>query len=372
MEAVSILFVLPSGGGGGGSNSVAQEAMGLAHLGIDVRIGVNAPNYEKFLASYPELQVLKIFVLSYADSTELAQHMASCSAAVATTNASVFDVHEARIQLQKANLGASIGYAYYVQDYEPLFYPPNTEQWARAYQSYSVLKDAMLFAKTQWICDVVYANHGIKVMKVKPSLDHDVHFPNLRRAGSTLSIVAMLRPSTPRRAPKRTIRILNAIAERFGDVSLQVFGSDTVELKSAGIDLPPKIRNWGVLKRFEVPEVLRSADLFLDLSDYQAFGRTGLEAMACGCIPIVPVLGGAGEYAVHGHNAFVVDTRCDQAILSAVDTFVSMTPQVRAGMRQIALEAAAEFTVVKAALSELRIFQQLVTDRVPPDEVPRA
>ena len=43
MESVSVLFVLPSGGGGGGPNSVAQETMGLARLGVDARIGVNAP-----------------------------------------------------------------------------------------------------------------------------------------------------------------------------------------------------------------------------------------------------------------------------------------------------------------------------------------
>ncbi len=75
------------GGGGGGSNSVAQEAMGLARLGVDVRLAVNAPNYSKFLASYPELEALKIPVLSYADGAGLAQHFASCQIAVATTNA---------------------------------------------------------------------------------------------------------------------------------------------------------------------------------------------------------------------------------------------------------------------------------------------
>jgi glycosyltransferase involved in cell wall biosynthesis len=159
---------------------------------------------------------------------------------------------------------------------------------------------------------------------------------------------------------------MNAIAKRFGDVSLQVFGSENEELNSAGIELPSQMKNWGVLKRAEVPELLRTADLFLDLSDYQAFGRTGLEGMACGCVPIVPVLGGAREYAVHGHNAFVVDTRSDQAILDAVGTFVSMAPKVREGMRQVALEAAAEFTVAKAALSELRLFSQLVADRPSP------
>jgi glycosyltransferase involved in cell wall biosynthesis len=360
MEAVSIMFVLPSGGGGGGSNSVAQEAMGLARLGVDVRLAVNVPNYSKFLASYPELEALKIPVLSYADGAGLAEHLASCQIAVATTNASVFDVANARAEMMKGEPKAAPKFAYYVQDYEPLFYPANSERWVKAGQSYTALKDAMLFAKTNWLCDIVYANHGIKVLKVIPSIDHEVHYPNLRRAGSPLSVVAMLRPATPRRAPKRTVRIMRAIAGKYADVSMQVFGASDEELEAAGIVLPANVENWGVLKRSQVPDLLRASDLFLDLSDYQAFGRTGLEGMACGCIPIVPVLGGAGEYAVHGRNAFVVDTRCDQEVLSAIDTFITMDASSRAEMRLSALETSAQYTITKAALSELRIIRQFV------------
>lgn len=361
METLSVMFVLPSGGGGGGSNSVAQEAMGLARLGVDVRLAVNVPNYGKFLASYPELEARKIPVLSYADGAGLAQHFASCQIAVATTNASVFDVASARAEMMKGEPKAAPKFAYYVQDYEPLFYPANSERWVKAGQSYTILKDALLFAKTNWLCDIVYANHGIKVSKVVPSIDHEVHYPNLRRAGSPLSVVAMLRPPTPRRAPRRTVRIMRAIAEKFSDVSMQVFGASDEELEAAGIGLPTNVKNWGVLKRSQVPDLLRASDLFMDLSDYQAFGRTGLEAMACGCISIVPILGGTAEYAVHGRNSFVVDTRSDNEILNVVKVFVEMDSKSRTEMRQLALETAANFTVEKAALSEHRIFREFAS-----------
>lgn len=359
MESLSVMFVLPSGGGGGGSNSVAQEAMGLARLGVDVRLAVNVPNYGKFLASYPELGALKIPVLSYADGAGLAQHFASCKIVVATTNASVFDVANARVEMMKGEPTAVPKFAYYVQDYEPLFYPASSERWIKAGQSYTILKDALLFAKTNWLCDIVYANHGIKVSKVTPSIDHDVFYPDLKHRNPALVVAAMLRPATPRRAPARTIRALKEIAKKYANVSMQVFGVSEEELGTAGIELPPNVKNWGLLRRAEVPELLRHTDLFLDLSDYQAFGRTGLEGMACGCIPVVPVLGGTAEYALHGRNAFVVDTRSDDEILKAVDTFVSMSADVRWEMRQAAMETAAGFTITKAALSELRIFRQL-------------
>lgn len=359
METLSVMFVLPSGGGGGGSNSVAQEAMGLARLGVDVRLAVNMPNYGKFLASYPEIGALKIPVLSYADGAGLAQHFASCQIVVATTNASVFDVANARAEMTKGEPTTVPKLAYYVQDYEPLFYPASSERWIKAGQSYTILKDALLFAKTNWLCDIVYANHGIKVSKVAPSIDHDVFYPDLKHRNPALVVAAMLRPATPRRAPARTVRALKAIAKKYANVSMQVFGVSEEELGTAGIELPPNVKNWGLLRRAEVAELLRHTDLFLDLSDYQAFGRTGLEGMACGCIPVVPVLGGTAEYASHGRNAFVVDTRSDGEILQAVDSFVSMRPEVRSEMRQAALETSAGFTITKAALSELRIFQQL-------------
>ena len=58
MDIVSVMLVLPSGGGGGGSSSVAQDAMGLARLGVDTRLAVNAPNFAMFTAGYPELEAL--------------------------------------------------------------------------------------------------------------------------------------------------------------------------------------------------------------------------------------------------------------------------------------------------------------------------
>jgi hypothetical protein len=72
------------------------------------------------------------------------------------------------------------------------------------------------------------------------------------------------------------------------------------------------------------------------------------------------VLGGSAEYALHGRNAYVVDTRSDEAILEAVYNFVEMTPQSRADMRQNALETAARYSIRRAALSELRLFRSLM------------
>ena len=90
----------------------------------------------------------------------------------------------------------------------------------------------------------------------------------------------------------------------------------------------------------------------MDLSDYQAFGRTGLESMACGCAPVVPLHGGADEYAIDGVNALVVDTHSEDACFERIDALLR-APERLESMRQAALRTASRYSIHAAAVSEL-------------------
>lgn len=170
----------------------------------------------------------------------------------------------------------------------------------------------------------------------------------------------MVRPKSPRRAPKRTIRILETIASSMPGVKVSFFGCEYHELAELGFRPSDALVNLGVLSRHRVAETLRSSDFFLDLSDYQAFGRTGLEGMACGCVPVLPVFGGTHEYAVHGVNSFVVDTRSDDDIMAAVDQFANGRPKRRLEMRDAAIETALNYSIPKAAYSEYKLFRGFI------------
>lgn len=350
MRMPSILFVLPVKGGGGGANSVVQESLGLARLGVTAAIACNSNNYNSFVTNYPELQG-RVKIEPFAPG-QLGPILTRYEVVIATINNSVREIRDA---LAKAENPPRL--AYYVQDYEPLFYPPESPEWQTARESYTLVRDILLLAKTAWLQRMVYENHGVRVAKVEPSIDHDVFFPNLTRPTDMLSIVAMVRPKTPRRAPQRTMRLMQMLAERFDeDVSLQIFGATNEELAAEGYDLNFGVINRGVLRRTDVPNLLRNADLFLDLSDYQAFGRTGLEAMASGCVPVVPIMGGADEYAIHGYNGYLVDSRSEAEILAAIESFVALTPEGRMAMRLRGIETASRYSVQRAALSELQVF----------------
>jgi hypothetical protein len=71
---------------------------------------------------------------------------------------------------------------------------------------------------------------------------------------------------------------------------------------------PHGVTNAGVLTRSEIAARLHETDVFLDVSAFQGMGRTGFEGMCCGCTPIMPRIGGAHEFAVHDHNAVLVDS----------------------------------------------------------------
>ena len=359
-----ILFILPVSGGSGGAHSVMQEANAMRRLGVDAAIAVNANNAGKLRQSYGDLPEIARHIHGYQGADGLGALLAerSIGIAVATTNQSVHVLAKA---LSRGKLGSQRT-AYYVQDYEPLFYPCDSDDWLAAHASYGLIPGMVHFAKTGWVQETVRNNHRVEVHKVAPSIDHDVYYPCInqpRAVGERLSVVAMLRPATPRRAPRRTVRIMNHLAHEFGDrLSCSVFGCTDAELAGQSLELCG-VENHGVLRRESVGTLFRTTDLFLDLSDYQAFGRTALEAMSCGTIAVVPIHGGSGEYARDGNNGFVVDTRDDDAILTAVRGFMGMTAGERSEMRLNGIAAGFRHSPENAALSEVRLLASHLFER---------
>jgi hypothetical protein len=76
------------------------------------------------------------------------------------------------------------------------------------------------------------------------------------------------------------------------------------------------INQNGSLSREGAAAALPASDIFLDLSNYRAFGRRAPEGTACGCVPVLPQLGGADEFArglgyiVTGRQDLSYDAKC--------------------------------------------------------------
>lgn len=349
-----ILFLLPVSGGGGGVHSIVQETMGMRRLGVLAKIAVPKKHRHRFIDNYKEIDAVEDLFVGF-ESNELIDISKNYDVIVGTIFTSIKMVKEV------VSKNSSIKAAYYIQDYEPLFFEQGTPAWHEAKQSYNLIPEAILFAKTDWICQKVLDEHGVKVRKVAPSIDHDIYKPDpLAKLKADLEdktiISAMIRPKTPRRGAERTMKLLKTIYDHYGDkVHIEIFGceDDDPLFVNLNREFSFKHVNHGILSRSGVASVLQRSDCFIDLSDYQAFGRTGLEAMACGAFPILTKFGGVYEYAEDGKNCIIVDP-FKEVIFDSI-RFCIDDPNCCARLKNNAIYTASNYSIHKAALSELSV-----------------
>lgn len=363
----SILFVLPVKGGSGGAHSVVQEAVAMRRMGVNARVAVEHKNLSSFRRQYHDVPEAKDVLVGFSPR-DLPHMAAEFDVVVATIFNSVGLINRV------VQACPWVVPAYYIQDYEPLFFQADDPNWRTACDSYAAVPGMVNFAKTDWIRREVERFHGVRVDKVRPSIDHDVY--TLRAVGSMsndsrLHLTAMIRPNTPRRGAGRTMALLARLSRKHGDaLRITLFGCNPDDSNFLALERNFPHENIGVLTRPQVAALLQSSDLFLDMSDYQAFGRTGLEAMACGSLALVPAIGGADEYAVHSENAIVVDTFNSEACFSAVDAVVADRARFSA-MRIAALVTANRYSTRRAALSLLEVLGRAVALRRRAQPAPR-
>ena len=359
---LGVTFVLPglSEGGSGGSHSIFQEVSAMRKVGIEAQIAVSSRAFKRVDRVYGHAG--DTFV-PFADLDELEEVTAASDVIVATHHSSiglVEGLHARRSDFLPA---------YYVQDYEPFFAATGSEAEQEARRSYSAIPGQVLFAKTRWLCEQISLREGVRPVRVEPSIDEELFHAVGRDEGrDRIRVSAMVRPRTPRRAPAMTLAVLRDLAERFGgEVEIQTFGCEVDELTPFG-GPPPMVDHLGLLGRDAVAELLRATDVFLDCSWYQAFGRTGIEAMACGATAVMPVRGGAGEFAVHGRNALMVDTLDREAVVEAVSSLVTDDP-LREALQHQAVMTGGRYSMLRSALSEYQVFvreyQRRFEDGVP-------
>lgn len=348
-DPLSVLFVLHgmSEGSGGGVHSIYQEATGLRRLGAPATIAIAAGGMEHARVAYQGAE--DVFV-PYEDELELARLAEAADVVVATHHTTVGLV--SRLHERYGGFRP----AYYVQDYEPFFAEPGSTQLVEALDSYTAIPDQLVFAKTHWLRNLIGQLHGVDVAKVEPSLDTSVYSAEGRqeRGDGPLRIAAMLRPRTPRRQPVLTLDALSALVAEHGDgVQVTTFGCPVGAAEALGRELPGP--HLGLLSRHEVADLLKRTDVFLDASTYQAFGRTALEAMACGCTAVAPRIGGAAQFVRDGENGFLVDTFSPAPAVAAIGRLVEDEDQLRE-LQSAAVEEANRHSILRAALSEHALF----------------
>ena len=329
-QGLRVAFILPVTEEGGGANVIVQEIRALERMGVDTWILNQAGFQEGYERAYPDLRHKTLYGRGEAEIDRIAADpLYDFDAVIATYNLSVFWIGE-RVEGRLA---------YYIQDYEPLFFTPGEDHHKAALRSYTARPEMTLMTKSVWNADAVEGGGAARPAVLGPSVDIDLFRPLPRSyavEGAPVRVCAMVRPATPRRGPRRTVDTLNALKRQFGPaVEIVVFGCDNDELSANDLALTGAA-NLGRLGREQVAWLLERSDVFLDFSEYQAMGLTALEAMASGCAVVVPRQGGAVDFARHEENALVVDTLDAAACQAAAARLVA-----DAGLREaIRLQAA--------------------------------
>jgi hypothetical protein len=349
--------------GSGGSHSLVQEARGLRNLGATARICVPAGSLRTATGLYGEED--QLFTTYRSDATSPGVSDASLFDAVADAEvvvASEYPSVELLARLHRER--PEIVCAYYVQDYEPLFSDPRSSRSDRALLSYRAIPGQILFAKSAWLCSLVSELHLLPVAKVAPSLDQELfHAGGRGESDGPLRIAAMIRPRTPRRRPLATLQSLAEIHAALGeDAEILTFGCDAGSFALLQQQAPASGTHLGLLNRPQVAELMRRCDVFIDASAYQAFGRSGLEAMACGAVPLLPALGGVHEYALDGENALILADAGPREIAAAIAGLAHERPRLDR-MRRAGVLAARAFSTERAARSQLELFSAALARR---------
>ena len=352
-EGRRILFILPLMEPGGGGHVILQEAEALLKMGVDVRLLNLRGNKPSFERSYPNLQVPVLYV---GEPEQAAEILGNYDAVVGT----IF--HSLKWMDPLAELISGPVKGYYIQDFEPDFFPPGSPNFESAMQSYTRFPGLVRMTKTAWNQAIVSERVGVDPLVLGPSVDIDLFRPRRRSdpdwPSRPLRIAAMVRPSTPRRQPELTLRVLRELERRHhGTIEIILFGCqpDDPDFHKLPIDFP--WRQAGVLTRPRLASLLNEVDIFADLSAFQAMGLTALEAMACGVGVIVPEEGGSSGFARRKENALVVDTTSQEDCLEMLERLVN-DERLRNRLQQQAIFDACKFFPEKAAINLLKALFQ--------------
>ncbi|HKQ08476.1 MAG TPA: glycosyltransferase, partial [Blastocatellia bacterium] len=347
-EGKRVLFILPLLEPAGGANVIIQEGTAMQKMGVDVRILTLTARRAAFERIYSGVTLPLVDV---ENEQYIPALFADYDAVVAAMSGTVDWLDPLTPVPQLPVRG------YYIQDFEPRFFPEGTAAFRTAWNSYTRYTDLVRVTKTEWNRDTIKKEIRVDCSVVGPSVDTDLHRPRHRRDGDwparPLRIAAMIRPSTPRRNPRLTMEVLREIYGMHKDnLQIILFGCDSNDPEFGELPQDFAWRNAGVLTRPQLAFLLNEVDMFVDFSTFQAMGLTALESMACGAAVILPESGGAASFARHEENSLMVNTASQQACLDAVQRLI-MDAKLRAQIQHQAMYDVCQFFPERAAFNIL-------------------
>jgi len=166
---------------------------------------------------------------------------------------------------------------YFVQDYEPMFEPVNTN-YVKALTTYTMGFDVLCFGN--WVANRLESEFHKTVTRIPFTLDHDTYYPEARQ--KTVDVLLFARPSQPRRCFELAAEALKILYKQNRSIRIGLYGEEAYG------DLGFQYHNFGLIKDQKVlADLYRSARVGICFSTTNP-SLVGYEMIACG-LPLVDV-----------------------------------------------------------------------------------
>jgi glycosyltransferase involved in cell wall biosynthesis len=221
---------------------------------------------------------------------------------------------------------------YFVQDFEPWFYPSGTD-FVFAENTYRFGFNG--FTAGQWLAKKLEQDYGMRTIPLGFSFDRDLYVFNEvdssehKKLNAPQKVFFYARPPTTRRAFELGMLVLREVVAKKPDTLIVLAGWDMQSYK-----VPFKYENAGLVELNKLAQLYRQCDVALVLS-FSNISLLPLELMACG-VPVVSNKAPYTEWLLNNENSVLADPTIEslsQAVISVLEN-----PNLASRLKKAGLE----------------------------------
>ena len=251
--------------------SYLQEKHGIKHTFVFIANASSKVMMERVSAGFPELGKCEAYSIP---SMDRLADIPSSDAAVCTLWTTAYYM----LKYNKTKYKF-----YFIQDYEPLFYPGGST-YAQAEATYRFGFKGI--ANTQGLKNVYEKEYGGQAVSLDPSVDTSIFYPDKNRdyEKKVYTVFFYGRPGHPRNGFELGAAAMKCLKKRMGDkVRIVTAGA---EYDTAAYGLEGVLENLGRLKIEQTGDLYRKCDAGLVMMYTRHPSYLPYEMMACGCCVI--------------------------------------------------------------------------------------